>query len=151
MGRGRPSKYKEEYAEQARKLCLLSSTDKDLALFFDTTEQTINAWKKKYPEFLEALKKGKLIADANVANRLYNRAMGYSAIDTKFATHEGKITDQQEYIKHYPPDTTACIFWLKNRQKANWRDKIDERDDDTPPESGKIEYTTEPNAEDNPE
>lgn len=28
-----------------------------------------------------------------------------------------------EYIEHYPPDTTAAIFWLKNRQPAKWRDK----------------------------
>ena len=38
------------------------------------------------------------------------------------ATHEGQITDREEYIKHYAPDTTAIIYWLKNRQPQNWRD-----------------------------
>lgn len=42
---------------------------------------------------------------------------------TKFATSEGRITDSKEYIEHYPPDTTAAIFWLKNRQPEKWRDR----------------------------
>ena len=121
--RGRKSEYRIEYADQALKLCLLGATDKELAEFFSVSEQTLNKWKKDYPEFLESLKKGKNIADANVASRLYNRAIGYSCKATKFATSEGRITDSKEYIEHYPPDTTAAIFWLKNRQPEKWRDK----------------------------
>lgn len=121
--RGRKSDYKEEYSDQVLKLCLLGATDKEIAEFFSVSEQTINRWKKKYPEFLEALKKGKNLADANVASRLYNRAIGYSCKATKFATLDGRITDQKEYTEHYPPDTTAAIFWLKNRQPGKWRDK----------------------------
>ena len=117
--RGRKSEYRIEYADQALKLCLLGATDKELAEFFSVSEQTLNKWKKDYPEFLESLKKGKNIADANVASRLYNRAIGYSCKATKFATSEGKITDSKEYIEH----TTAAIFWLKNRQPEKWRDK----------------------------
>lgn len=108
--RGRKSEYRIEYADQALKLCLLGATDKELAEFFSVSEQTLNKWKKDYPEFLESLKKGKNIADANVASRLYNRAIGYSCKATKFATSEGKITDSKEYIEHYPPDTTAAII-----------------------------------------
>ena len=115
--RGRKSEYREEYAEQALKLCLLGATDKEIAEFFSVSEQTLNSWKKKFPQFLESLKKG------NVASRLYSRAIGYDARATKFATNEGKITDKVEYIEHYPPDTTAAIFWLKNRQPGKWRDK----------------------------
>lgn len=121
--RGRKSEYRIEYADQALKLCLLGATDKELAEFFSVSEQTLNKWKKDYPEFLESLKKGKNIADANVASRLYNRAIGYSCKATKFVTSEGRITDSKEYIEHYPPDTTAAIFWLKNRQPEKWRDK----------------------------
>lgn len=121
--RGRKSEYQIEYADQALKLCLLGATDKELAEFFSVSEQTINSWKKKHPEFLESLKKGKNLADANVASRLYNRAIGYSCKATKFATSDGHITDSKEYIEHYPPDTTAAIFWLKNRQPEKWRDK----------------------------
>ncbi len=121
--RGRKSEYREEYAEQALKLCLLGATDKEIAEFFSVSEQTLNSWKKKFPQFLESLKKGKAVADANVASRLYSRAIGYDARATKFATNEGKITDKVEYIEHYHPDTTAAIFWLKNRQPGKWRDK----------------------------
>lgn len=119
----RPTKYKPEYAEQASKLCLLGATDKELADFFDVSEQTINAWKDKHPEFLESIKEAKSNLDRQVERRLFERATGYSHLDTKFATHEGSITDEREYIKHYPPDTTAAIFWLKNRQPESWRDK----------------------------
>lgn len=120
---GRKTTYQDVFANQALKLCLLGATDSEMADFFGVSEQTLNSWKKKFPEFLESLKKGKSIADANVASKLYNRATGYDAKATKFATNEGKITDRVEYVEHYPPDTTAAIFWLKNRQPEKWRDK----------------------------
>jgi hypothetical protein len=122
---GRPSKYKEEYTEQAYKLCLLGATDKELADFFKVDERTINRWKDDIPEFCQSLKGGKEQADALVASKLFHRAIGYEHEDTQFATFQGEITDRETYIKHYPPDTTAAIFWLKNRQSAKWRDKTD--------------------------
>lgn len=120
---GRKSAYKEEYNQLAENYALLGATDKEMADLFGVTERTLNQWKKTYPEFLQSLKKGKNIADANVASRLYNRAIGYDCKATKFATSEGHITDSKEYIEHYPPDTTAAIFWLKNRQPEKWRDR----------------------------
>jgi len=121
---GRPSKYKKEYAEQAYKLCLLGATDKELADFFGVTESTLNLWKKEHPEFSESLKNGKEVADANVADRLYKRAMGYEHPEDKIFQYEGEPVIVPT-IKHYPPDTTAAIFWLKNRQRGKWRDKQD--------------------------
>ncbi|BCI64884.1 helix-turn-helix domain-containing protein [Coprobacter secundus] len=121
--RGRKSNFKDEYSEQAFKLCLLGATDKEIADFFNVSEQTINSWKKKEPKFLESIKKGKNQADANVAEKLYKRALGYDCKATKFAVYEGAITDSKEYTEHYPPDTSAAIFWLKNRQPSKWRDK----------------------------
>ena len=120
----RPSKYKEEYAGQAYKLCLLGATDKDLADFFDTTEQTVNAWKKKQPGFLEALKGGKEEADAVIAQKLFHRAKGYEHPEDKIFNDNGTPLIVPT-VKHYPPDTTAAIFWLKNRQPAKWRDRQD--------------------------
>lgn len=123
MPAGRPTKYKDEYAKQAYKLCLLGYIDTELADFFEVADSTIYEWKDNYPEFSESLKKGKAVADSNVADRLYQRAMGYQGKEVKTATHEGVITDSKEYIKDYAPDTTAAIFWLKNRQKGKWRDR----------------------------
>lgn len=121
---GRPSDYKEEYAEQARKLCLLGATDKELADFFETSEQTLNAWKKSQPEFLESIKGGKDQADANVASRLYQRALGYEHPEVDIRVVAGAIV-QTPITKVYAPDTVAGIFWLKNRQKAKWRDRVE--------------------------
>ena len=118
---GRPTVYKKEYNELAYKFCLLGADDKVLAGYFDVDARTINRWKNDHPKFCQSLKDGKEIADANVGKALYERACGYSHVDTKFATHEGKITDREEYTKHYPPDTAAAFIWLRNR--AGWVDK----------------------------
>lgn len=119
------SKYKPEYDEQAYKLCLLGAIDAQLADFFGVTETTINNWKNDHPTFFESLKRGKMLADADVAHSLYQRAKGYSCLETKIATHEGRITDQVDVVKHYPPDATSAIFFLKNRQPKMWRDKTE--------------------------
>jgi hypothetical protein len=121
---GRPTAFKPEYCRQAEKLCRLGATDKELADFFGVVEQTINNW-KDIPEFLESLKKGKDLSDANVADRLYKRAMGYSHRAVKIFNDNGEPM-RVDYIEHYPPDTTAAIFWLKNRQPKKWRDKIEQ-------------------------
>lgn len=120
----RPTKYQKAYAEQARKLCLLGYTDKELADFFEVNEATINRWKKDHKEFCESIKKGKDISDGNVVDSLYQRAMGFVAPDLDIRVIDDKIV-KTEITKHYPPDTAAAIFWLKNRQKKTWRDKID--------------------------
>lgn len=120
---GRPTVYKEQFCKAAYRACLLGATDAEIAEIIGVSEQTINTWKTKHPKFLESIKAGKEEADSKVADALFKRATGYSHKDTKFATHEGMITDRQEYEKHYAPDPTACIFWLKNRQKDKWRDK----------------------------
>lgn len=121
-GRGQPTKYKSEYVVQVEKLCLLGATDKDIADFFEVSESTLNNWKNEHPEFLESIKKGKMLADANVAERLYKRALGYEAPDIDIRVIENQIVETP-LIKHYPPDPTSAIFWLKNRQPEKWRDK----------------------------
>lgn len=123
---GRPSDYSPDKATQAYKLALLGATDKKLADFFGISESTLNLWKLKEPKFSEALKAGKDEADATISESLYHRAKGYSHADIDIRTisvGDGCSTIvQTPIIKHYPPDTTACIFWLKNRQKEAWRD-----------------------------
>lgn len=121
-GRGRPTKYKPEFAKQAYKLCLLGATDKRIADFFDVTESTLNLWKQEFPEFSESLKAGKEEADSVVAQSLFHRATGYSHPDVDIKLFKGKIITTK-LTKHYPPDSTAAIFWLKNRQPRQWRDK----------------------------
>ena len=121
---GRPTKYKPEYAKLARKLCAhpFGATDAQLAEFFEVSEDTINEWKKVQPEFSESLKEGKADADNQVEVSLFKRATGYSHPAVHISQYKGDPVEV-EYTEHYPPDTTACIFWLKNRRKEKWRDK----------------------------
>ena len=118
----RPTLYKPEYIDQAYKLCMMGATDDELAFFFEVHRDTISEWKKKHPEFSDTLKKGKNFADAEVAHSLYRKAIGYEHEDVDIKMYEGGIITTR-LTKHYPPDTTADIFWLKNRQKKYWRDK----------------------------
>lgn len=121
---GRPTKFKAEYVEQARKLCLLGATDAQLADFFSVDVATINRWKHDHADFCDSLKSGKNELDEQVKKSLFHRAMGYSHPEDKiFCNKDGKVTTE-ETTKHYAPDTTACIFWLKNRQPKDWRDKV---------------------------
>ena len=130
---GRPTKYDPSYPELARKFCLLGADDKRLAEMFDVAESTINEWKLQHPEFSESIKAGKDRADATVAASMYHRAIGYSHKAVKiFADVKTGAEQLVEYTEHYPPDPTSCIFWLKNRQKAHWRDKVDHSIEGTP-------------------
>jgi len=136
---GRPTKYKTEYIDLAYKFCLLGATDAELGDFFDVCEETINDWKRVYPEFSASIKKGKEIADATVASKLYHRATGYEHPDVDIKMYEGRIIETP-LVKHYPPDTTAGIFWLKNRQHKKWRDKVEVAS------TSKVEVTEKPDS-----
>lgn len=120
---GRPSAYKEEYKKQAYKLSLLGLTDKQMADVFGVSEATFNNWKESKEGFLESLKEGKEVADAEVSQSLYKRAKGYDYIEEKQEVEQGVVTKEIITTKHVPADTTSMIFWLKNRQPQLWRDK----------------------------
>jgi hypothetical protein len=121
---GRPSAYRVEYAAMAEKLCgVFGATSKDLAEFFGVADSTIRLWAKVEPEFSAALKGGREIADAKVTRRLFERACGFEHEAVKIMQYEGRPV-VVPYVEKYPPDTTACIFWLKNRRPDLWRDKV---------------------------
>lgn len=138
---GRPTKYKEEYAELAYKFSLLGAIDAQLAQLLEISESTLNNWKHEHPEFSESIKKGKEIADVEVVEALRKRAIGYSYEEIK--TEESDQGNKRVVTtKEVVGDTTAQIFWLKNRQPRLWRDKqeIDHQSSDgsmTPTRSAK--------------
>lgn len=119
---GRPSKFKPEFIEQARKLCELGLTDEELAKFFDVHVATIYRWQATHPEFCEALKVGKAPADDRVERSLYHKAVGYTFDSEKIFNYQGQVV-RAKSVEHVPPDTTAAIFWLCNRRKDEWRQK----------------------------
>lgn len=119
---GQPTKYKDEYADLAFKFCLLGADNVRLAELFEVSLATIHNWRNAHPEFLDAIKRGKQEADAVIASSLYHRAKGYEHPEDDIRSVNGEIVITPT-IKHYPPDTTAAIFWLKNRQNSYWRDR----------------------------
>lgn len=100
MAGGRPTAFKPEYCEQATGMCRLGATNDELAAFFGVALSTLNKWKKEIPEFSDAIREGKEVSDLRVTESLYQKALN--------------------------GDTTAMIFWLKNRQSKRWRDKINQ-------------------------
>jgi hypothetical protein len=116
----RPTKYQPEYARQASVACKLGATDQDLADLFEVSRSTLNLWKIEHTEFSDALKQDKSVADSRVERSLFQRAVGYSHEEDDIRVVEGQIVVTPT-IKHYPPDTTACIFWLKNRMSEQYR------------------------------
>lgn len=136
MPAGRPTDYREEFAEQALKLCKLGATNAVLADFFETTTQTINNWASAHQEFFDAIKVGKTEADEVVEKSLYQRAVGYTHDAIHFSSYEGRVT-QTPFREHLPPDAASMIFWLKNRKPNEWRD----RREVTGPDGGPIAVT----------
>ena len=122
--RGRPSSYDPAFVEQGRKLAELGATDREVAEFFEIAESTLYLWKHQHSDFSEALKVGKVTADNRVEQSLYRRAVGYKHDAVHIAQFQGDPVIVP-YVEHFAPDTTACIFWLKNRKPAEWRDKVD--------------------------
>jgi hypothetical protein len=121
---GRPSKYKPEFAERVTDYCLLGATNQELAGIFKVRDTTIPEWIDRYPEFAEAIKKGREIADANVAKALYRRAIGWIQPAVKIVADAKTGAEHVvHYEEHFPPDTAAAFIWLKNRQPHRWRDK----------------------------
>ena len=121
-GGGRKPLYKPEYIQVAKAMAAIGAIDKDIAEALGVCETTINAWKKEHVEFYEALKESKEEFDTKVVHSLFERATGYSHPDTHISNFQGEIT-VTPITKHYPPDPTSMIFWLKNRQSQDWKDK----------------------------
>lgn len=106
-------------------------TDEQIAKNIDITPSTLYEWKKKHSEISEALKKGKEVVDIQVENALLKRALGYAYDEVTQELCENAQTGKTELkvtkkvTKEVVPDTTAQIFWLKNRRPDRWRDKQD--------------------------
>lgn len=122
MAGGRPTKYTPENLNMVRMLAKLGATNQEMAEALNVTLSTFHLWRNTHEEFSDAIKVGKDAADDRVAESLYQRAMGYSHPELDIRVIDGAIVETP-VIKHYAPDTTAAIFWLKNRRPQEWRDK----------------------------
>jgi len=106
-------------------------TDEQISHNVGVSRSTLNDWKKKYPDISDALKKGKEVVDLQVENALLKRALGYAYEEVTEESQWNEKAKRYELVvtkrvkKRQAPDTTAQIFWLKNRRPDKWRDKQD--------------------------
>ena len=118
-------------------------TDEQIAKNMGISRDTLIQWKKKHPDISDTLKKGKEVVDIEVENALLKKALGYNAqVNKTFKVKEvyyddkGRRCEKEKLVTavdeiHIPSDTTAQIFWLKNRRPDKWRDKQKEETDTT--------------------
>lgn len=106
-------------------LCELGATDNELAEFFEVSRYTIWYWQSNHKTFFDALRRGKEAANERVERALYSRATGYHYESEKLFYDKEAGVVRADTIEHVPPETTAAIFWLKNRDPKRWRDKVD--------------------------
>lgn len=106
-------------------------TDEQIAANIGISRSTLNEWKNRFSDISDTLKRGKEIVDIQVKNALLKRALGYTYKETTREAQFNPQTEQYEMVvtkevtKEVVPDTTAQIFWLKNRKPEEWRDKKD--------------------------
>lgn len=128
------SLYSPSHDERAAELCAAGATDDQLADEFGVSVRTVNRWKVAHPTFRHSIKDAKDVADERVKRSLYHKALGIEyeemqAIKLKRVIYEdGKRKLEEEYVEMVPvkkfvaPDTTAGIFWMKNRKSQEWRE-----------------------------
>lgn len=127
---GRPSKRDEwltpEGLEKVTKWCELGLIGKQLASNMGIGHTTLMEWQRDYPQLAIAIKDGRKVKDLEVENSLLQRATGYQYEEDVYEPDEdGNLVVVKRVLKSQAPDVTAQIFWLKNRNPSEWRDKVE--------------------------
>lgn len=115
-------KWNRAYIEVARNYCMNNgATTEELARLFAVSVSTIRNWEIRHPEFANAITVGREVPDKRVERRMYEKALGYS-FEEELVRYTSRGWVRTTVTRHVPPDTTAMIFWLKNRRPDLWRD-----------------------------
>jgi len=132
---------KSRWPEVQEKLILVEGwardglTDIQIAHNLGISKDTFYKYKNEHPDFADSLKRNKEVADREVENALFKRAMGYEYKETTYELIENMVVEPdgairvepgtriKTVVKQVAPDVTAQIFWLKNRKPGEWRDK----------------------------
>lgn len=120
--RGRKSTFNDTVREAIIKLSEAGKTKEQIADIVGISTRTISTWMGKHQDFGLAVREARQVADELVVASLFSKAIGYSHKETKVFQHEGQIVCH-DIEKHYPPDTSAIQFWLRNRQPKEWKEK----------------------------
>ncbi len=126
MKSGRRGKYSSDIPAKVKTWCEEGKTEKEICKKLNVGHSAFGEWKNKYPELMDALKQGKKKPDDEVENSLFKRATGYEyeEVTTSVQSKGGEqYTEVKKVKKSIPPDTLACIYWLKNRRPDKWKDK----------------------------
>lgn len=102
--------------------------ERDMAAKLGVSYSSFADYKNRFPDFLEALKRGKEVVDFEVENALLKRALGYAYVEERVEVSDKDGEKVTKTVKQVAPDVTAQIFWLKNRKPGKWRDKPDSAD-----------------------
>src|SRR5262245_47470968 len=129
--RGRPTLYKPENADLARKFCMLGATNQELAECFEVSRSTIDHWIESIPEFAEGVRQGRTRADADAIDKFYSRVVGHTHDTKKYVPHPGEVREPPVKL-YYPPDIRGGMFWLRNRRRRHWG----QVEKEAPPERG---------------
>jgi hypothetical protein len=126
---GRPSNHSSDLCERAHNYCLLGATNDELAEFFGVSPRTVDNRIAVHPEFTDAVHRGRAVTDAVVVRALFDRALsdrakGHSHQVSRTTLYRGKEQTVTNTVS-YPPDTQACMFWLRNRQREYWLAKAE--------------------------
>jgi transposase-like protein len=106
----------------AQALARTGYTTTEIAKALGLSKRCLDKWAALHPEFESALRGSRIEADSMVTASLYKRAIGYEYEETEASVNrEGGASRVRKTKKTMPPDVTACIFWLKNRQPDKWR------------------------------
>lgn len=104
-------------------MCRLGATDREVAEALNVTEKTLNTWKHAHPKFLQSLTLGKAASDQRVELSLYRKATGYSFEAVKIFCSDGAVVEVP-YIEHVPPSDRAIEYWLNNRKRKKWQNRV---------------------------
>jgi hypothetical protein len=125
MPAGRPTLFSDVLSKKICELVEGGKTIEQIADILSINPRTLQLWMQKKPDFMRDIKESRQKASELVEASLYHRAMGYSIPEEKvFCNSNGEVT-KVTTLKHYPPDPTAMIFWLKNRSPDAWKDKTE--------------------------
>lgn len=123
--RGRKTVFNDTIKSTILRLIEEGKTEDEIGKIIGVSRTTINNWKGKHPEFLYAVRESRQAADELVEAALFSRATGYSHPEEKVFNSEKLGIVVHETTKHYPPDTQAAMFWLRNRQPERWKEKTE--------------------------
>ena len=122
-------KFKNDFCRQVYYLAKFGARDVDIADFFNVHIDTVIRWKEENLDFKESWKEGKFIIGMKIVDTLVQRALGYdyqeTQVDQRLNRHGDIVTTKSLINKHMPPDVGAICFYLKNRFKEDWNDRID--------------------------